>query len=113
MSRPVPFRSPRAEDNGFFPRAGFQPFHRSDAETTIAARFRAMAQRRGDALALVDGGDSLSYRQLVQRAEAIAFGLGDGLGGEPASAPGPIAVLSRSAVPMVESILGILLAGRG
>src|SRR5260370_42482452 len=66
---PAVVRSVRAEDNGFKARTGFCPFHVGDAEDSIAARFRAMAAYRGNAVALVDGDAKYSYSQLLDRGE--------------------------------------------
>ncbi|MFT3954884.1 MAG: amino acid adenylation domain-containing protein [Piscinibacter sp.] len=48
------------------------PIAARDAHATVHGRFAAMVARHGDAIALRQGGQQLSYRALAQRAEALA-----------------------------------------
>ncbi|HWC96792.1 MAG TPA: alpha/beta fold hydrolase [Candidatus Sulfopaludibacter sp.] len=101
------FRSPHAGDNGFQPRAGFRPFDPSEAESTLAERFREVAQRAGAASAVFDGESCTSYSDLLLAAEAIAAGLRSRCGTE----GGVVAICQPSARATVETMLGALLGG--
>ncbi len=101
-------RSTRAEDNGFEPRAGFEPFELADAEQSIPERFRRMAARRADATAIVDRDAAVSYRTLHSRASAIAAALSERLGDR----SGPVVLRLPAAASAIEALLGVLFAGR-
>ena len=109
MPLPFPFRSLRAEENGFVPRIGFRPFQECDAESTIGERFREVARQRGDAAAIVEDDVVTTYSELLKKSDAIASNLHDHLG----EGQGPIAIWLPFGAGVVESILGVLLAGRG
>ena len=102
-------RSAHAQANGFAPRAGFLPFDPIEAESTLGERFRQVALRRRSAIALVDGAARISYRELLDRAEAIAARLRSqwGLNG------GVLGVCFPSGLETIETILGALLGGFG
>ncbi len=104
----APFRSRRADDNGFAPRAGFEPFQVSDAEQSIVQRFSDVARRRGDAVAVVAGQDVITYRALLQRASAIGATLRDRLGRR----MGPVVLRLPGGVAAIEALLGVLYSGR-
>src|SRR5262249_25447796 len=74
----------------------------------IPARLAEVARRQGDAVALIDGDCRTTYRALLERSTAFAGRLRERLG----AAPGPVAVLLPFGARVVESILGILFAGR-
>ncbi|HZT30352.1 MAG TPA: AMP-binding protein [Bryobacteraceae bacterium] len=105
----APCRSPLAHTNGFTPRAGFRPFNPADAESTLGARFRETALRRGNAIALVDGGARISYADLLLRAETIAATLRSRWGG----AGGIVGICLPSGLPTIEAMLGALAGGFG
>jgi acyl-CoA synthetase (AMP-forming)/AMP-acid ligase II/thioesterase domain-containing protein/acyl carrier protein len=99
------YRSERAEDNGFAPRAGFRPFNLLDAESTVGERFREVALRRGAATAVVDGDDRVSYFELLRRAEAVARDLRSRCG----TVGGVVAICQSSSLVTIETLLGALL----
>ena len=99
------YRSERAEDNGFTPRAGFRPFDLLDAESTVGERFREVARGRGTATAVVDGDTRISYAELLQRAEAVAQDLRSRCG----TAGGVVAISQPSNLASIETLLGALL----
>jgi amino acid adenylation domain-containing protein len=72
---------------------------------TLVERVARSVVARGDALAVVAGEQSLSYRQLDARADAVATRLTD-------LPPGPIAIACREDLALVPLILGVLKAGR-
>ncbi len=104
----VPFRSHRADDNGFTPRPCFEPFEVSAAEQSIVQRFEDVALRRGDATAVVDGEHAITYRALLTRASGIGAALQDRFG----TRPGPVALRLSSGVAAIEALFGVLLSGR-
>ncbi|WP_234364857.1 non-ribosomal peptide synthetase [Streptomyces sp. RTd22] len=73
----------------------------------IDRRFEAVASRRPDAVALVDEHEELTYRQLNERADAMAAGL-HGLGIAPGTMVG--VCLDRTA-SLVVALLAVLKAG--
>jgi acyl-CoA synthetase (AMP-forming)/AMP-acid ligase II/thioesterase domain-containing protein/acyl carrier protein len=99
------YRSERAEDNGFAPRIGFRPFDLLDAESTVGERFREVALRRGTAIAVVDGDHCISYAELLDRAEAVAWDLRSRCG----TAGGVVAICQPSSLTTIETLLGALL----
>lgn len=101
------YRSARAEDNGFAPRAGFRAFELPDAESMLGERIRQVALRRHNATAVVDGEHRISYGELLQRAEAIALDLRSRCG----NAGGLVAICQTSSLATIETILGALLGG--
>lgn len=101
-------RSTRAGDNGFKPRDGFEPFRLADAEQSIPRRFYCVAQKRGDAIAIVDGETVVSYRTLLLKASAIATTLSERLGDR----PGPVLLHLPVGASAIEALLGVLFAGR-
>src|SRR5262245_12441601 len=103
------FRSAEAHTNGFAPRVGFRQFAPVAAESSLGARCREVALRRGAAPALVEGETRISYEDLLQRAEAIAAGLRSQWG----STGGIFGVCLPSGLPVVETMLGALLGGFG
>ena len=102
---PAFFRSAHADANGFTPRARFCPFDPLDAESTLGARFREIATRRGSATAIHDGDTRISYLELLQRAEAVANDLRSRCG----SAGGVVAICLPSRVATIEAIFGAVL----
>ena len=79
------------------------------AETadSLVARFRARVERAPESVALVEGGDHVSYEELARRADALARRLRrDGV------APGePVGVFLDRSSDAVASLLGVLAAG--
>ncbi len=106
VSSPIPFRSLRAEDNGFVPGAGFRPFALQNAESTVAFRFRESALRHADRIALVDSDRRVTYRDLLNDAEGIGSHL-------QARSPdgGLIAILMPFGLELVKVLLGALAGG--
>jgi amino acid adenylation domain-containing protein/non-ribosomal peptide synthase protein (TIGR01720 family) len=82
------------------------PAERS-AATTLVARFEAQAARSPDAVAVVAGGDRLTYAELDARSERLAAALA-ARGVSPETLVG--VVLPRG-LPIVVTLLGILKAG--
>jgi len=106
MNGKVPFRSQHAADNGFVPENGFRPFELRDAESTVAFRFRESALRHADRVALVDGNQRVTYRDLLKEAERIGGCLrGQFPGG------GLIAVMMPFGLELVIALLGSLAGG--
>ena len=103
------YRSAHAEDNGFAARAGFRPFELGDVESTVGERFREVALQRGDATAVVDGEQRISYTEMLGRAEEVARGLRSRWG----SSGGVIAICLVNRVASLEMILGALLGDFG
>jgi acyl-CoA synthetase (AMP-forming)/AMP-acid ligase II len=103
-----PFRSMRAEDNGFVPRAGFEPFVISGTEQTIVQRFSDVAHKRGAAVAVVAGQDVIGYRELLKRASGIGAMLRTRLG----MRPGPVIIRLPAGGAAIEALLGVLFSGR-
>lgn len=101
-------RSTRTGDSGFEPRHGFEPFQLADAEQSIPARFDRVAAKRGDAIAVVDGGTTLSYRQLQSRASAMAAVLSERLGDR----SGPVVLRLPIGASAIEALLAVLFVGR-
>ena len=101
-------RSMRAEDNGFTPRRGFEPFEASQAERSIVQRFLEVACGQGDARAVVMGKVVVTYAELMASASSIGTALRDRLGGH----TGPVALEFPSGVAAIEALLGVLFSGR-
>src|SRR5260370_7774961 len=95
-------RSERAAHNQFEARPGFCPFSPNDAESSIAARFRAAAERYADSVALVEGRERLTYRQLLACAANVARSLHSHLG----NAKPRVGILLPFRSPTVTAILG-------
>jgi amino acid adenylation domain-containing protein len=73
----------------------------------VHVRIASHAQAQPDALALVDGGERLSYRELDQRAQRVACWLLDhGL-----RAGQPVAIVADRSMAFVVAMLGVLKAG--
>lgn len=106
MSGAPPFRSLRAEDNGFAPGPEFRPFALKDAESTVAFRFRESALRHAGRTALVDGDRRIGYRDLLDDAGRIGSSLQvrfpDG---------GLVAILMPFGLELVKVLLGALAGG--
>ena len=100
------FQSPQVHTNGFCPRGGFRPFDPADAESTLAAKFRQVARLHGARTALVEGERSLTYSELLDRAENIAEALR-----QRSAQEGVVAICQPSALATVENMLGALLGG--
>jgi acyl-coenzyme A synthetase/AMP-(fatty) acid ligase/thioesterase domain-containing protein/acyl carrier protein len=101
------FRSPHADRNGFQPREGFTAFAPAEAESTLGARFRAVAKRRAQAIAVVDGMRRVSYAELLDRAEAI----GMRLRAECGPGGGIVGICRTGGLETVEAMLGALAGG--
>jgi amino acid adenylation domain-containing protein len=99
------FRSAHADSNGFAPRAGFSPFDPLDANSTLGERFREIALRRSNAIAVVDGDTHISYAALLRRAEAVAEDLRSRCG----TTGGVVAISLPSSLATIETVLGVLL----
>ncbi|MDK9496185.1 non-ribosomal peptide synthetase, partial [Streptomyces katrae] len=77
------------------------------AALRIDRRFEEVARRSPDSVAVTDGTTELTYRQLLERADAIAAGLRT-LGASPGTLVG---VCLERGTPLVAALLGILRAG--
>ncbi|RKH68395.1 amino acid adenylation domain-containing protein, partial [Corallococcus llansteffanensis] len=77
------------------------------AETSIHQRFADQARETPDAVAVVFGDDSLTYRQLDERANQLAHAL-IGLGVRPGT---PVALGLGRSLDLIVAILGVLKAG--
>ena len=78
-----------------------------DRTATVVSAIEALADSRPDAVALVGGGESLSYAQLDQRANALAHHLVT-LGAGPGEL---VAVHMARSVSLVVALLGVLKSG--
>ncbi|MEN1836363.1 amino acid adenylation domain-containing protein [Pseudomonas lijiangensis] len=76
-------------------------------QATVHGLFEAQAQRTPDAVAVVHGEQSLTYRQLDQQANRLAHCLTPLLGGQNA----PVALCVERGLEMLVGLLGILKAG--
>lgn len=102
----IPFRSLRAEDNGFVPGAGFRPFESQHAESSVAFRFRESALRHADRIALVDGDERVTYCDLLSEAGKIGSQLQAQFPGG-----GLVAILLPFGLEVVKALLGALTGG--
>ena len=75
---------------------------------TLAALFDEQVRRRGDAPALVSGDETVSYRQLDERANRLAGHLRFGLGVEPDDLVG---VMMPRSIDQIVAVLAVLKAG--
>lgn len=91
--------------------ARIEDWNRTDAafarETCVQEMFEAQVDRRGDATALTFRGQSVSYRQLEERANQIAHALRKAGG----SAGTLVGLCVERSTEMVAALLGILKAG--
>ena len=83
------------------------PFPEAEREGTVFSRFLKIARLRGDEAALIDGGTTLSYAELLERVWPIAAAV------KPLQAAGPVALFLDHGVEYPIAILGVLAAGRG
>src|SRR5262245_53175892 len=85
----------------------FIPFAPDSVYQSIPERFAAQVARRPHAPAVVANGQTWTYEELNQRANAIARRLLD----NGARANEPVVLLIEQGAPLVSAILGVLKAG--
>ena len=77
-------------------------------EGTLTDRFRAIAHRYGDRLAVSDGATSLTYAELA----ALAGSIGAQTAKAAAGKPGPVGILLANDARYPAAMLGVLITGR-
>lgn len=83
-------------------------FPRTETEQSLAARFESQARRHPDRVAVLCGGERVSYADLDHRASAVARAIAARLG----PAAQPVAVLCGQTVALVVAIVAVLKAGQ-
>lgn len=82
-------------------------FPASEVEGSVPARFARVAAARGDALAIVAGGERLTYRELDRRSDALAAAIA-GAGG---ARDVPVAIHAEAPAAAILAMLAVWKAG--
>jgi amino acid adenylation domain-containing protein len=100
-------RKSRPVDQGDAPVHPLEPLSATALETSIVERFDAVARYFPDRIAIRDGTETLTYRELAAQADRISNVIGATIAGT-----GPIAILLSNEARYPAAILGVLAAGR-
>jgi amino acid adenylation domain-containing protein len=92
----------------FHPSGSFVEFAKAEVEQSIASRFEKTARRYPNAHAVKSKTQALTYDELNQAANRLAYAVIERRG----AADAPVALLLENDVPMIAAILGVLKAGK-